>query len=672
MISFIFVSMNLLAPQFLFGLFALAIPLIIHLFNFRKTKVVYFSSNQFLRKISEETSSKRNLKHIIILICRILFVTFLVLAFTQPVIPPTGKALQNKVQIYLDNSYSMSNEAEIELSGFEKAIGFVDELISQYPLSTRFRLLTNDFEPFSNRFRSAEEIKEALTEIEYSEYGRFTDELYFNLNDEFSNREASDTYWISDFQKTFNKPLQVEDSTQLRVIPINFTSTQNVYIDTIFIESPFSANGQITNLSIKFRNSGLAEVNNLLTRVFLDGNQVTSRSISIPAGGDVAIDFDISTPITQASEGRIVFEDYPVVFDNTFYFVLKGRPRVKIIELGNELEKSYIYKVYGNKDLFYYEFQSINNPDYSQLREADLIVVNQSELINEALTIQLQNFISKGGSLVLIPGSSQEISVYNSLIPELPILPADSADRQVLALPDFENPFYSGIFEETNQNIMMPEAKPLIRWNAGRVNLLRFRNTQPFLSRVGLNGNIFVFSTSLTPEYTNFVQHALFVPIMYKIAFQSIRNDEPLFYRMDSRVVEIAVDSISETELVTLRNSQIEVIPEQRKAGNRIIIDVDNGQVVPGVYSVSTEFGEVSKIAINFDKKESKLETVEIEELNQNFEGAEIDVLDKINFGELGKELSENYKAKPLWKYMLVLALIFLLAEVLVYRLMKS
>ncbi|MDH5603317.1 MAG: BatA domain-containing protein, partial [Cyclobacteriaceae bacterium] len=36
-----------MAPQFLYGLLGLAIPVIIHLFNFRKARKVYFSSNRF-------------------------------------------------------------------------------------------------------------------------------------------------------------------------------------------------------------------------------------------------------------------------------------------------------------------------------------------------------------------------------------------------------------------------------------------------------------------------------------------------------------------------------------------------------------------------------------------------------------------------------------------------
>jgi hypothetical protein len=50
--------MQFLHPAFLFALGALAIPVIIHLFNFRRFKTVYFSNVSFLKEIKEETSSR--------------------------------------------------------------------------------------------------------------------------------------------------------------------------------------------------------------------------------------------------------------------------------------------------------------------------------------------------------------------------------------------------------------------------------------------------------------------------------------------------------------------------------------------------------------------------------------------------------------------------------------
>ena len=102
--------MHFLYPAFLFALVSLAIPVLVHLFNFRRYQKVYFSNVQFLKSIQEQQSSRRNLKERLILAARLLALFFLVLAFARPYIagqqaPDVGA--QRTVSIFVDNSYSM-------------------------------------------------------------------------------------------------------------------------------------------------------------------------------------------------------------------------------------------------------------------------------------------------------------------------------------------------------------------------------------------------------------------------------------------------------------------------------------------------------------------------------------------------------------------------------------
>ena len=55
-------------PQFLYFLFAIAIPIIIHLFNLRKHKTVYFSSILFLKEVKSEKRKKNKLKQLLVLL----------------------------------------------------------------------------------------------------------------------------------------------------------------------------------------------------------------------------------------------------------------------------------------------------------------------------------------------------------------------------------------------------------------------------------------------------------------------------------------------------------------------------------------------------------------------------------------------------------------------------
>ena len=103
--------MKFVYPEFLWAFGVLIIPIIIHLFNFRKYKVLYFSSLKFIQFVDQQTRSTQKLKHLLVLIARILAFSFLVIAFAQPFIPAAkdnSKGGKPVIAIYIDNSFSMS------------------------------------------------------------------------------------------------------------------------------------------------------------------------------------------------------------------------------------------------------------------------------------------------------------------------------------------------------------------------------------------------------------------------------------------------------------------------------------------------------------------------------------------------------------------------------------
>src|SRR3954463_7435883 len=102
--------MQFVYPSFLFALAAVAIPILIHLFNFRKYKKIYFTNVRFLKEIKQDTRSRSQLKHLLILLARILAIIFLVFAFAQPYIPRNKNTLVSgtrDVSLFIDNSFSM-------------------------------------------------------------------------------------------------------------------------------------------------------------------------------------------------------------------------------------------------------------------------------------------------------------------------------------------------------------------------------------------------------------------------------------------------------------------------------------------------------------------------------------------------------------------------------------
>lgn len=91
--------MQFVFQSFLWTLVLLSIPVIIHLFYFRKYQKVLFTNVHFLKELVEETATKNKLKNLLILIARLLAISALILAFAQPFFPETKKR-ENKVRPY--------------------------------------------------------------------------------------------------------------------------------------------------------------------------------------------------------------------------------------------------------------------------------------------------------------------------------------------------------------------------------------------------------------------------------------------------------------------------------------------------------------------------------------------------------------------------------------------
>src|ERR1700744_3076311 len=197
--------MHFLYPAFLFALAALAIPVIIHLFNFRRYQKVYFSNVQFLKEIQEQQASRRNLKERLILAARLLALLFLVLAFARPFIPGknvTGSGKQQVVSIFVDNSYSMQTLNK-EGTLLDEAKRRAKEIASAYSVNDRFQLLTQDFEGKHQRLLSRDEFNDAVDAVKISQQSRNLQQIVDREQSLLNTQQGSlrSAYVISDIQK---------------------------------------------------------------------------------------------------------------------------------------------------------------------------------------------------------------------------------------------------------------------------------------------------------------------------------------------------------------------------------------------------------------------------------------------------------------------------------------
>jgi hypothetical protein len=134
----------------------------------------------------------------------------------------------------------------------------------------------------------------------------------------------------------------------------------------------------------------------------------------------------------------------------------------------------------------------------------------------------------------------------------------------------------------------------------------------------------------------------------------------------------VRVDSLPGEDPLRLSGPQ-EVIPPQRRVGDLAFLEIPRHAMSQGFYYVLNHRDTLDLVAFNLDKEESLLQTLRPEEARAFLGGGEnVTLFQASSTNTFSNEIKERYLGTPLWKYALVLALLFLLAEVLLIRFLRG
>lgn len=178
-----------------------------------------------------------------------------------------------------------------------------------------------------------------------------------------------------------------------------------------------------------------------------------------------------------------------------------------------------------------------------------------------------------------------------------------------------------------------------------------------------------MLASPLKLDHTNYSAHAIFVPIMYRMAMLSKKEFDPLYYTLDQSIISITADSINSESIIKLKKQDQEIIPGARVAGNKLLLDIPKFELSPGHYNIILENTQKGTIAFNPGKSESMLLQHPIEKLSEiTKENSYVKLFNTKGFDNFDKEIKEKYLGIPLWRVALILALIFLFIEILLIR----
>ncbi len=666
--------MTFLYPAFLFALGAIAIPIVLHLVQLRRAKRIQFSNVKLIQVSKDLTASQRNLKQLLILLCRILFIVFLVLAFAQPFIPALQSQAQtstSKVSLLVDNSFSMENTSSVQdLPLLAAVVDRAKSIMSLFPTSTTYTLLASG-SSYSG-VRTNDDVVIALDNMNYSAVNQLATQIV---------KDNSTLFVLSDFQKSTFKPkfIQNLDSTsQVHMVPMQAAQTNNIIIDSVFLEDEFVREDAENILHVTLFNESSDAFVDLPVKLSIEGEQVAVLSIDVPAKQFVEAKISFRVKGKSSKKASVLIEDYPVVFDNTYFFTLPGITTISVVALTDKPQYSLANLYKAEPSFKFYEFSS-TQIDYSQLEKANIVVLNGLTSINPALAATIVSFIKSGGTVAVLPATDADKSSYESFFQQLEIA-ANFTDETTQSIktrvqaPPADHPFFKSIFSAYTPDIDMPASVRSIVWTRATEDILKFKGGSAYLSKFSRGaGYLYLFAAPLDADYNTLPNHALFVPVMYKIAMTSYKQLQAMAYTLDTEGIELPVVTTSRQDgIYTLKKDSLAYIPEQQVLAGKLLFNVPPAMAEAGFYALQLQDSVLTTLAFNYAKDESYLAQYTPQEL-RGMVGSKynnVHVYDYNDDFSAKAAFEKQFFGIKLWKYCLILCLFFLMAEIALIRLL--
>ncbi len=181
---------------------------------------------------------------------------------------------------------------------------------------------------------------------------------------------------------------------------------------------------------------------------------------------------------------------------------------------------------------------------------------------------------------------------------------------------------------------------------------------------------MYVCASSAEINASSFPKSYWFLPLIYKMAFMNSNNSINALTIGKNASLFIDNTKIGDKTIYHINEGAFDAIPEQRAIGNRMQINLTNSVQKAGLYGVYLPNStDTNFVGVNYDRSESELKFRDVNELKKTTKIKNADWL--ANDLNASGTINELQHGIPLWKVCIILALLFLLIEILLIRLMR-
>ncbi len=528
--------MAFLSPALLAGLLALAIPVIVHLVQRERRRVVEFPSLMFLRKIPRQAVKRRALRHWPLLALRLAAFALLATAFARPFFPGSGAVAAagggRDVVVLIDRSMSMGYGDRWERAQAEarRAIGelgpddvgtlmYFDTDVEVGPRATADRAslvaAVHALGPTARGTRLGPALRAASGHLDRS------------------RQPLRQVVLISDFQRSAwdrSSDTKLSPGISLQTRDVGDGDTANAAVAGLSFERVPQGAGERVTATARIVNRSAVPLAGRGIVIEVDGHDVDRGRVSAGAGAVASHTFAPFTVGTDPARVVVRLDPDALAADDRFHAMLAPARRVNVlvVESGAAGPEAALYLSraldVGTDPGFAVETRTAARVTPTDIGRADLIVLNDTPLPSGAAALAIDARVRSGAGLFVALGRH---STWPADAPVLlpgtlgPVVDRSGTRGQTLGFVDYSHPVFDVFRAPRSGDLSAPRVYRYRVLEAASGVLARFDDGAVALAeRRADAGTVLAWTTALDSDWSDIALHPTFVPFV----LQSMRH----------------------------------------------------------------------------------------------------------------------------------------------------
>jgi hypothetical protein len=677
--------MGFLTPAFFIGLAAIAIPVLVHLIQRERKRVVEFPSLMFLRRIPYQSVRRRRIRNWLLLAMRAAALALIVAAFARPFIrqgPLAAAAVAGarEVAVLLDRSASMGWGDH-----WQRARAAARRTIDDLGSDDRATLVLfaagaeENVRATTDRARIKAAVDTARVGSGATRYGPALKLAQSILNrSSLSRREA---VLISDFQKsgwTGSEDVHFAEGTVLTPVSVASADAPNLSVPSVtFTRSTFSGQERVSVTTGIINRSPIA-ISDLPVTLEIDGRTIETQPAGIAPNASSSVSFAPFTVADANVKGTVRAGSDQMPQDNAFDFVLTpGRP-VDILVVdsrdgrGGRVDASfYLTKALaiGTTPAFHVDVAAPGQVTAAQLEKHPVVVLNDVAFPPALGGGVLTKFVERGGGVLVVLGEHSTVPAdgADAFLPGKLGPPTDPGSGSgSLGFVNYSHPIFelfkaprSGdfsaarVFRYRALDTTTPgtDARVLARFDDGSVAAAE--------RRIGA-GRVIAWTSTIDDSWNDLAVKPVFLPFVHQTMRYLARYEEPAAWYAVGQALDVTPRRGGRGERFALTPSGTRISLSGADAPRFIELEEQGFYEIRGKDTAKP----TAIVAVNLDPAESDLTAMDPRELVAAVTGRAVSDIDQRPVAAVTPRDAERRQA--IWWYLLLAGIVMLAAETVV------